>query len=177
MGIYKRKDSPYWWLCLEQPGMKSLREPTKVPIAGGAQAARVAEQHYQARMVDLARERALPRRLRQTTKVPAGWSYLYFISDGQHVKVGRAISVLNRLRALQVSHAKPLTVIAAVPSNHAVERDVHRAFRDFREKGEWFRHEGAFGTFLSRVVAGEHPAAILANLNHATSTAAHNATK
>jgi integrase len=63
MAPYKRKDSPFWWLCLERgPGKPPFREHTLIPIDGGTPQqtkanAALAQQAYAARMVDLARHR------------------------------------------------------------------------------------------------------------------------
>lgn len=62
MGIYHRKDSPYWWICLERPGQRAIRESTRIPVQGvGAAQTKdlqhLAEQIYAARMGDLARQR------------------------------------------------------------------------------------------------------------------------
>lgn len=62
MGIYRRPDSPFWWLWLERPGQRSIRESSGIPLAGGTpgqarQNRELAEQAYAARMGDLARQR------------------------------------------------------------------------------------------------------------------------
>jgi hypothetical protein len=63
MGAYRRKDSSYWWLLLEQPdGQKPLREPTRIPVEGGSPAQnkelkRQAQAAYAGRMAELDRER------------------------------------------------------------------------------------------------------------------------
>ena len=62
MGVVTRKDSPYYWMALERPGLPPLRESTRVlsrgvtpPILRENRA--LAEQIYNARMGDLARLR------------------------------------------------------------------------------------------------------------------------
>lgn len=62
MAPYRRKDSPFWWLCLERPGQLPLRLPTKIPVAGGTERQTkinrdLAQQSYSAQMGDLARHR------------------------------------------------------------------------------------------------------------------------
>lgn len=62
MGLYRRPDSPFWWLCLERPGQRPIRESTRIPVDGGTpgqtrQNRELAEQVYAARMGDLARGR------------------------------------------------------------------------------------------------------------------------
>lgn len=61
MGIYQR-DSPFWWLLLERPRQRPLRESTGIPIDGGSpegsKATReLAQKAYATRMSDIARLR------------------------------------------------------------------------------------------------------------------------
>lgn len=62
VGVYQRKDSPFFWMLCERPGQKPLVRSTKVPIAARSVAARneqrrAAEDVYRAQMTDLARQR------------------------------------------------------------------------------------------------------------------------
>jgi integrase len=59
VSIYRRPDSPFWWLCLERPRQRPLRESTAIPADGGtpAQTKRnreLAQQAYSVRMAELA---------------------------------------------------------------------------------------------------------------------------
>lgn len=63
MGIYKRPDSPFWWLLLERAHHKPIREATKIPVDGGTveqtkTQKRQAQEKYAARMGDLAAGRS-----------------------------------------------------------------------------------------------------------------------
>lgn len=62
MGIYRRPDSVFWWLALERPGLRPIREATHIPLEGGnpsqtKQNRELAQAAYSARMGDLARAR------------------------------------------------------------------------------------------------------------------------
>jgi hypothetical protein len=62
MGVYVRSDSPFFWLLLERPGQKGIRESTGIPVNGGTPPQskvnrQLAEQAYSVRMADLARHR------------------------------------------------------------------------------------------------------------------------
>lgn len=65
---------------------------------------------------------------------------IYFIQseNGGPIKIGRADDLAKRLVGLQVSRPDKLIVLAAAPGTVALERSLHSAFSDFREKGEWF---------------------------------------
>jgi hypothetical protein len=64
--------------------------------------------------------------------------YVYFISDGERVKIGRSVNIESRLNALQTSTAVPLKLLAAIPGGGR-ERELHRRFAHLRIRGEWFR--------------------------------------
>lgn len=62
MGVYKRRDSTFYWLCLERRGQRPIREATAIPVAGGnpsqaKQNRELAQAIYAVRMGDLARAR------------------------------------------------------------------------------------------------------------------------
>jgi len=62
MGIYIRKDSPFYWFRLERPGQRPLFESTKIPVHAHSaeirkQRRQDAQEVYAARMADLARTR------------------------------------------------------------------------------------------------------------------------
>lgn len=62
MGVYVRPDSPFYWLLLERPHQRPIREPTDVPRDGGAPEVtkdlrRQAQEVYAKRMADLSRRR------------------------------------------------------------------------------------------------------------------------
>lgn len=60
MGVYRRKDSPFFWLRLERPGAPPIREPTKIPVEAYSaeirkQQKQAAQDVYAVRMSQLAR--------------------------------------------------------------------------------------------------------------------------
>lgn len=62
MGIFKRPDSRFWWLALERPKQRPIREATRIPVDGGTTSQtklnqQLAQEAYAARMGDLARAR------------------------------------------------------------------------------------------------------------------------
>jgi integrase len=62
MGVYHRDDSCWWWLALERPGQRPIREATRIPVDGGNPQQtklnrELAQAAYSARMGDLARAR------------------------------------------------------------------------------------------------------------------------
>lgn len=70
-------------------------------------------------------------------------AYVYFITDGQYIKIGKATDIKSRLDSMQTGNAKKLTLMYAVPlkSDRAateVEGYLHLVYRFYRVRGEWF---------------------------------------
>ncbi len=87
-----------------------------------------------------------------------GWCYVYFIQDGDMVKIGRAIDPMERLRNLQTAHSRELTLIAAVAAHADLERAVHARFQHCRnESTEWFRLEPDLEAFIDEMNQGKNP--------------------
>lgn len=70
---------------------------------------------------------------------PAASCYVYFVTDGEAIKIGKANNPKSRLSGLQTSHHKPLTILAVTPGNETLEREFHRIFDSKRLRGEWFQ--------------------------------------
>jgi hypothetical protein len=66
---------------------------------------------------------------------------VYFITDGEQIKIGWSRFVEKRLRELQGLRKKPLKLIAMFPGDIADETALHRYFRHLRIKGEWFKRD------------------------------------
>lgn len=66
---------------------------------------------------------------------------VYFITDGEAIKIGYSGSAGVRLKALQSSHPKPLRILHTIPGSMDDERRLHRQFEHLRIHGEWFRPE------------------------------------
>ena len=63
-------------------------------------------------------------------------SLVYFIKDGDKVKIGHSIKPTVRMKSLQ-THSK-LELLLTVPGGRPREKRLHAKFRAFRGKGEWF---------------------------------------
>lgn len=65
---------------------------------------------------------------------------IYFIQSehGGPIKIGRADDLAKRLVGLQTSRPDKLIVLASAAGTIEMERQIHAAFLDEREKGEWF---------------------------------------
>lgn len=67
-----------------------------------------------------------------------GCSYVYLISDGQHIKIGKSQDPHQRVKTLQTGNAKPLRLLSWSPGGTKEEALLHSEFASFRVRGEWF---------------------------------------
>jgi len=73
--------------------------------------------------------------------------YLYAISDGTNVKLGRSNNIKKRMSALQTSNSKKLVLLwekytgRDVYRAEAAEKQLHRHCREYKIRGEWFNSQ------------------------------------
>ena len=70
-------------------------------------------------------------------------AFVYFISDGEYVKIGKRDHQSNRLNDLQTGNPRQLTTLFEIPlisgkAANATEKHLHKAFGGYRKNGEWF---------------------------------------
>jgi hypothetical protein len=154
MGVFQRPDSKFYWLWLRLPGRKGIRERTNV--LAHPEHREFAERVYRDRMMQLAEAaHGASHRLYRPRADGTGWTYIYFVSDGELVKIGRAVNIVARLRAMQTSHPKPLTVLATMLAHVKFEGIIQQKFRYLRVTREWFRPDADMNDFIQRVHRGE----------------------
>lgn len=79
--------------------------------------------------------------------------YIYFITDGEAVKIGFSEKPLRRLGGLQSGHPKPLRLIGAVPASVMEEVAIHKRFDHIRIRGEWFRETPELIDYANKLCA------------------------
>lgn len=145
MGIFKRKDSPFWQLLLEQGhDQRPKRLPTKIPVNGGSpqqtkENQRCAQQLYSQYMLAQHNAGTVPFHMLPVVARRKPACHLYFIRCGDQIKIGRSVNVQKRLQALITSAGRPMQLLATISNGGDREPDFHRQFRDSRLRGEWFR--------------------------------------
>lgn len=172
MGIYTRKDSKSWYIWIERPGKKGLRECTGIPVDGGtpqqtALNERLAQEFYANRVSEGVKARLehrppmrTGRRLRVESR--SQFTYLYFVEGvGGAIKIGRSLELKKRLETLQIGHPEPLKLLAFIGANVGLERDIQKHFKDLSVGGEWFRQDARLQIFIERIKSGQHPLALL----------------
>jgi hypothetical protein len=77
-------------------------------------------------------------------------AFVYFISDGEFVKIGYSADWRARLKALQTSNPRELCAAAVIAGTIADERALHRRFASdrLRADNEWFRFSDEIRTFI-----------------------------
>lgn len=70
---------------------------------------------------------------------------VYFISDGNFVKIGKTSNIKQRFRDIQVANPKKLTLLHVVEGN---ENILQSLFTKYHERGEWYRIEDKLSDFL-----------------------------
>lgn len=84
---------------------------------------------------------------------PAGT--VYFVTDGELVKVGYTTHLDSRLRALQTGNARPLTVLATSPGTFQDEARLHRLLKASWVHGEWFAKTEPVNDCIAQAARGE----------------------
>lgn len=71
-------------------------------------------------------------------------TYIYFVSDGEFIKIGIAKDVRARMHNLQTGNPKRLKLLKTIECNSNLdariqEETFHRKYRKYSACGEWFR--------------------------------------
>lgn len=70
-------------------------------------------------------------------------AYVYYITDGEYVKVGFATDPYKRLRGIQTGNPRVCEIMWLIPFKterdaHKAEQDLHWIYATYRRAGEWF---------------------------------------
>lgn len=84
--------------------------------------------------------------------IPDGYVYFIHASLGNTVKIGYSTDPEDRLSHLQSAHARELKLLGVLEGNRKMEKQLHRAFRGYRIRGEHFRMTGAVLAFINQEV-------------------------
>jgi hypothetical protein len=109
------------------------------------------------------REHAAACDARRLPRSETSWCYIYFARSGETVKIGRSLEPLQRVRALQMTHAGDLELLATVAAHVTLEGALHERFAHLRTRpnGEWFRLDHELIAFIRAVQQGANPVALL----------------
>lgn len=112
---------------------------------------RIKSQVYRRDLIDRFEAVTQKRNARIASTANSNICYVYFITDGEKIKIGKAGNPRMRLSGLQTSHHKPLYFLAIMPGDESVERQLHRIFYAHRIRGEWFNDCEEIRRFIATV--------------------------
>jgi hypothetical protein len=67
-------------------------------------------------------------------------SYVYFVTDGEYLKVGFSKSPKSRVKGLQTANPRELRTVAIIEGDELKESEIHARLNAHHVRGEWFRH-------------------------------------
>jgi len=81
------------------------------------------------------------------------WETVYFLRQGDFVKIGHTtMSVKRRLKSYGTHSLEETKLLGFTYGDKSVERAFHSEFSHYRERGEWFRFEGALADFIANAL-------------------------
>jgi len=81
--------------------------------------------------------------------LPYQGSYVYFITDGEFMKIGISVNPKKRLQSIQTGHPKKLRIAALFKGGRDEEFQLHGRFLEHRVHGEWFKFCGPIRQYLA----------------------------
>ena len=80
-------------------------------------------------------------------------THVYFITNGQEIKIGQSGAPLARMKDLQNSTPLPLQMLGHFRAHPDEEYRLHAMFRHLRVRGEWFRPDPELIAFIDELRA------------------------
>ncbi len=77
--------------------------------------------------------------------------FVYFITDGEAMKIGFSHWPEKRIGDLQVGHSKPLSIVASFAGYMHEEQELHRRFSSLCVQGEWFAPAQELTDFIAEL--------------------------
>lgn len=87
--------------------------------------------------IEAARTAEEPAPIVRTKRDSSG--YVYLIRCDKRYKIGKAVDVEQRLRAMVLPSKPEIIATGHFDTPYKIERELHRQYRHCREHGEWFR--------------------------------------
>jgi hypothetical protein len=65
---------------------------------------------------------------------------VYFITDGEFIKIGKSENPIKRMKKMQTGNARELKMLGYYEDyDEELEGYIHKSFSEYRVRGEWFR--------------------------------------
>lgn len=94
---------------------------------------------------------SMQREMHEWLQPPLGNQGVYFLDDGEAIKIGFTDNLAGRLSNLRAATARPLTPVAIIAGPRDDEKKFHQKFAHLRLRGEWFRREPELLDFIESV--------------------------
>ena len=98
-------------------------------------------------------------------------SVVYFVRAGDFIKIGTAVNVEVRVRALQTANAVELILLGTTPGDLRTETEFHLRFAKHHVRGEWFRAHEELVSFARALTPLEPRKASLRESRHRAASA------
>lgn len=82
------------------------------------------------------------------------WPRIYFIKQGDFVKIGVSRDIDNRIKALQTGSPDELELLADEYGDEITERWLHELFSNQWHRGEWFRLDDEIINYINCLKQG-----------------------
>lgn len=76
---------------------------------------------------------------------------IYFLSDGEYVKIGFSDNVTKRISQIQTANPKDLSVELIIDGDYAFEQKIHNDLKEFSVKGEWFYYSDSVKKYIDKL--------------------------
>lgn len=76
---------------------------------------------------------------------------IYFLSDGENIKVGYSENVKKRINSIQVANPKKLSAELVIEGDYFLEQKIHLDLQEYRVNGEWFYISDAVKTYIDKL--------------------------
>lgn len=82
---------------------------------------------------------------------------IYFVQNGDAVKIGVSKNPEQRMSELSVSSNGAIQLLAVLDGGHGDEKEFHRKFSRYLIRGEWFKYQGELAKFIATLPPYEKP--------------------
>lgn len=82
---------------------------------------------------------------------------IYFVKNGDAVKIGVSKNPEQRMSELSVSSNGAIQLLAVLDGGHGDEKEFHRKFSRYLIRGEWFKYQGELAKFIATLPPYEKP--------------------
>lgn len=80
---------------------------------------------------------------------------VYFLSDGEYVKIGFSDNIRKRISQIQTANPKDLSIDLIIDGDYTFEQKIHNDLKDFFIRGEWFYYSDSVKEYIDRLRSGD----------------------